>query len=289
LTAAKAANENGGMNFPETRPTLIQRIVSDGDDADWRQFLTDYWGPVCRFAARRSLRGSADVEDIASQTFEALLTNRLLARWILNRSAKLRTLLCTVARNVMSNCARVEQGRARLLRERLEQGGELIGLDAPVEQVDAFYAAWVEDLVDRSVELLLDECHRAGKGDYFRVLHGRLCEEMAMADVADSLGLKVATVENYFKAARKRLAAILQDVLRQQLKRYADGQRSDEELQAEWHSLGEHLTAHGGLEGAVRRAYGDDASMLRRERKTEQINRTLSRIKSSRIKSEEPG
>ena len=221
------------MVFPETRPTLIQRIVSTGDEADWRQFLNDYWGPVCRFAARRvNLRG-ADIEDVASQTFEALLTNQLLARWILNRSAKLRTLLCTVTRNVMSNRVRIEQGRARLLREHLEQGGELIGLDAPVEQVDAFYAAWVEDLVEQAVETLLSEYHRDGKGDYFRVLYGRLCESMAIGEIAESLGLKITSVENYFKAARKRLTAILQDLVGQHIERYAAGVDQDE-FEVEW-------------------------------------------------------
>ena len=267
------------MTFPETRPTLIQRIVSAGDDSDWRQLLNDYWGPVCRFAARRGNLGGADVEDIASQTFEALLTNQLLARWTLNRSAKLRTLLCTVARNVMSNRARVEQGRARLLREHLEQGGELIGLDAPVEQVDAFYGAWVEDLVDQAVERLFHECHGSGKGDYFRVLYGRLCEAMPMADIAESLGLKVTSVENYFKAARKRLAGLLQELVRQHLGRYADVGTESEEFEAEWRQLGEYLNKHGGLEDAVRRAQATADLNLRPERKTEQITLTLARIR----------
>jgi DNA-directed RNA polymerase specialized sigma24 family protein len=97
------------MAFPETRLTLIQRIASTGDDADWRQFLGDYWGPVCRFAAQRGSLGLADAEDVASLTFEALIANQLLPRWVINRSAKLRTLLCTVTRNVMSNRARVGQ------------------------------------------------------------------------------------------------------------------------------------------------------------------------------------
>ncbi|HEY1602192.1 MAG TPA: sigma-70 family RNA polymerase sigma factor [Pirellulales bacterium] len=267
------------MAFPETRPTLIQRIVSTGDNADWRQFLDDYWGPVCRFAAYRSSLGVADVEDIASQTFEALISNKLLARWIVNRSAKLRTLICTVTRNVMSNRARVDQGRARLMREHLDQGGELVGLDAPVEQVDRFYAAWVEDLIEQAVESLLSEYHQAGKGDYFRVLHGRLCEQMAMGEVAELLDLKITSAENYFKAARKRLTTILQDLVRQHVERYAANADQDE-FAAEWHALGEYLTEHGGLEDAVRRTYeGANVTSLR-QRKTAQINLTLSRISS---------
>jgi hypothetical protein len=168
----------------------------------------------------------------------------------------------------------------------LEQGGELIGLDAPVEQIDAFYAAWVDDLIDRAVERMLDEYHRAGKGDYFRVLHGRLCEEMAMGDIASSLGLKVTSVENYFKAARKRLAEVLRELLKEQIRRYADQEsagdaQDSEEFDAEWRCLGDYLKAHGGLEAAVGRAYAGADSTDRRERKTGQINQTLSRINSA--------
>lgn len=267
------------MTFPETRPTLIQRIVAEDREADWRQFLNDYWGPVCRFAAQRGSLPLADAEDVASHTFEALLTNRLLARWVDNRSAKLRTLLCAVTRNVMSNRARVEQGRARLLRDHLERGGELGGLDAPVEQVDAFYAAWVEDLVEQAVERLLSECHAQAKGDYFRVLYGRICEEMSMPEIASLLGLKLTSAENFYKAARKRLAAILQEQVQDHVSRYAPAGDAPHESSQEWQALGDYLTEHGGLEDAVRKAYVN--SELRRQRKPEQIDLTLSRIRQA--------
>ncbi|HWC88220.1 MAG TPA: hypothetical protein VG433_01135, partial [Pirellulales bacterium] len=61
------------MGFPETRHSLVQRIVASGGETDWRQFLNDYWGPVCRFAARFGGLGPADAEDVAAETFEALL------------------------------------------------------------------------------------------------------------------------------------------------------------------------------------------------------------------------
>lgn len=265
------------MGFPETRHTLVQRIVASGGETDWRQFLNDYWGPVCRFAARFGALGLADSEDVAAETFEALLTNRLLARWTANRSAKLRTLLCTVTRNVISNRARVAQGRARLMREHLDQGGELGGSDAPAEQLDAFDAAWADDLLEQAVDRLLAEYHQSGKGDYFRVLYGRICEEMAMAEVADALGLKISAAENYYKAARRRLAAIFEDLVREHVGRYAEAQTAAAEFAAEWAHLGDYLTTHGGLENAIRRAYGDTSAALRQQR-AERIDTTLSRI-----------
>jgi RNA polymerase sigma factor (sigma-70 family) len=265
------------MGFPDTRHTLIQRIVAASDETDWRQFLDDYWGPVCRFAARYGSLSADDAEDVASQTFEALLTNQLLSRWMVNRSAKLRTLLCTVSRNVMSNRARVEQGRARLIREHLEQGGELGGVEAPAEQVDLFYAAWVEDLLEQAVELLLGEYLQSGKNDYFRVLHGRICEELSMNEIAECLGLKVTTAENFYKSARKRLASIFEDLMREHVGRYAAEDSAGEEFTAEWARLGNHLQEHGGLEQTIRRAYAD-RDHTTHNRKTEQINQTISRI-----------
>src|SRR5262245_38766762 len=101
------------MGFPQTRHTLIQRIAAGGDNEDWREFLADYWGPVCRFALRSAKLTLEDAEDIASQTFEAVLRNQLLARWVANRSAKLRTLLCAVVRRVIANRQRLAETRLR--------------------------------------------------------------------------------------------------------------------------------------------------------------------------------
>src|SRR5262249_18863629 len=157
---------------------LIQRLVARGDDQDWQAFLLDYWGPICRFAMRRGGLALADAEDVASGTFEAIIRNRLLERWVTARAAKLRTLFCAVARNILANRARVQAGRERLLREQAGEGAFASSLDAPAEQVDAFYAAWVEEILQQAVETLFATYHQSRKGDYFRVLYGRICEEM---------------------------------------------------------------------------------------------------------------
>jgi hypothetical protein len=60
------------MSFPQTRLTLIQRRASDGAKEDWRGFLEDYWGPICRFALRYGARNLDDAEDMASERFEVL-------------------------------------------------------------------------------------------------------------------------------------------------------------------------------------------------------------------------
>lgn len=80
------------MSFPQTRLTLIQRLATGGSEEDWRCFLQDDWGPICRFSLRFGARNLDDAEEVASQTFEVFWEKRLLARWMSQRSAKLRTL-----------------------------------------------------------------------------------------------------------------------------------------------------------------------------------------------------
>jgi RNA polymerase sigma factor (sigma-70 family) len=269
------------MPFPETPKSLIQRLADVGTADDWRQFLNDYWGPICRFAAARAPLSDADAEDVASQTFEAVLTNRLLARWIVERSAKLRTLLCSVVRNILSNRGRVQQGRARLLRERADQGAGvplLEALEVSDAQVDEFYAAWVGDLLEQTVETLLQEYHSAGKGDYFRVLYGRICEEMTTPEVAAAIGITVTTAENYFRAAKKRLGECLESEVRRQVARYCREKQCEDEFRLEWGRLGDYLSNNGGLEQIVRRACETRLGFERKQRKARGISSALSRI-----------
>lgn len=272
------------MNFPETRYTLIQRIATGCDESAWREFLGDYWGPICWFAVRRGYLRPDDAEDVAAQTFLALVQNRLLARWVLRRSARLRTLLCTVVRQVLANQGRVRAGRERLLREQGAQFRDRPGLPvvagdkASAEQVDAFYAAWAEDLLQRAVEALLTDYHREGRGDHFRVLYGRLCEGLTAAATAEALGLTLSQAENAYKHAQARLAVRLEELVRGHVRRYCPEDEADGEFLAEWGQLGEFLTRHGGLEEAVRRTYADLGPPRPQAGRASSINATLAAL-----------
>ncbi|HET6882550.1 MAG TPA: hypothetical protein VFI31_20455 [Pirellulales bacterium] len=243
------------MSFPQTRLTLIQRLAAEGSEDDWRTFVRDYWGPVCRFALRWGATNAEDAEDVALETFEVLWSNRLLVRWVSNRSAKLRTLLCGVVRNNLANRARVRAGRERIMADLARQLDEWQQL--PDEQSDTFYGAWAEDVIGRAVQSLAADYGREGKGDYLRVLYGRICEELTIAACAEALNLKPATIDNYYRHARDRLSEKLRDVVAQQVARYASEEDFDQELQLEWDRLGRYLSEQGGLEHAVRRAHGD--------------------------------
>ena len=245
------------MSFPNTRHTLIQRLAVGGDDADWRQFHRDYWGAVCRFAQYAGGLNATDAEDVASESFNAILQGRLLERWSESRQSKLRTLLCAVVRNVIANRRRVDLGRAANLQQhgnelrRYRDGGEI---DRDIHRdEDLFYAAWADDLVNRTVNSLLDEYNATGRGDYFRVLYGRICEDLSIAEVAGALEISTSAVDNYFRHARRRLSEVLQELVRDHVSRYVGATELDEEFQSEWQRLGEFLQGLGGLESAIRR------------------------------------
>ena len=247
------------MSFPDTRHTLIRRIAAGGDQTAWREFLDDYWEPICRFAAHRGNLNRHDAEDVASLVFEACLRNRLLERWADAPVAKLRTLICTVVRNVLSNRGRVLGQRARLLTDL---GDEILNAAEPSatesdEQADIFYAAWADERLRSAVESLLVEYNQSGRGDYFRVLYARLCEELPISEIAGLLGIKSTSAENYFRHARQRLLEKLQEIVRVHVRRYSPAGSEASEFQSEWNDLGEHLQEHGGVEKAVRRAYHD--------------------------------
>jgi len=251
------------MAFPQTRLTLIQRLADGASQADWREFTSDYWGPVCRFAQGHGDLMHEDAEDVATEVFEAVFKNRLLERWSNARSAKLRTLICCVVRNVLSNRFRVDAGRARLVREhggmldRYAEFENAEAADAPRDQLDAFYAAWIDDTLQTAVENLFSEYGRAGKGDYFRVFYGRICERMPMAEIAQSLQIKLTTAENYFRHVRDRLAERLKQLVREHVLRYSKGPEVGDEFAGEWSQVGEYLRMRGGLEAAIGRVYAE--------------------------------
>ena len=272
------------MSFPNTRLTLIQRIAAGPDQRDWRDFLSDYWMPVCRFALRQRGGSIQDAEDVAAETFEVLWKNQLLGRWAAGRSAKLRTLLCGVVRKVLANRGRVREGRRRLMKEHgddlINRPGFLVveSIDAPVHDDDAFYAAWADDVVQTATEALLAEYNRSGKGDYFRVLYGRICDEMKTPEIASALGLARTRVENYYKHARRRLGEKLEELVRRHVERYGESDDTEGDFAAEWAQLGDHLQARGGLESAVRRAYQDVVEPADSEALRASMHKTLEQL-----------
>jgi DNA-directed RNA polymerase specialized sigma24 family protein len=260
------------MAFPQTRHTLIERLALGGDEVDWRDFLVDYWGPVCRFALRRGNGRLDEAEDVAGQAFEVVLRNNLLARWAASRQAKLRTLLCSVVCKIQANQYRAAKNQGQLLDE-LRQSHNVEAGDQ-----DAFYAAWVDELLQECLQALAADYHRDGKGDYFRVLYGRLCDQMSIAETAATLEISTSAVDNYYRHVRGRLSEKLQSAVRSHVYRYTPAEEAEAEFTAEWGRLATYLSEHGGLEDAVCRAHTLVENSGLEKMKTARIRQTLTRI-----------
>lgn len=245
------------MPFPETRLTLIQRLARQGNADDWRQFHRDYWGSVCQFARSAGRLSAADAEDVASLAFQVLLEGRLLDRWTNLPTAKLRSLICAVVRNILANQQRVAINRQDLIKSHvaeLQRYRELGNGDIASEaEDDLFYQAWADNLIHGVIEQLLDECQSSGKGDRFRVLYGRICEELSIREIARLLRISEAAVDNYFRSMRSRLTDLLSQTVLEHVQRYSAIEQADDEFKREWNRLGSHLARQGGLESAIRR------------------------------------
>ena len=241
------------MAFPETRLSLIRRIVANGDAASWEQFVANYWRATSRFAMRFGNLQWSDAEDVSSQVFEILYRKSLLESWLSRPDARFKTLLCTVVRNVVRNTVRSQRTVARHATEQIQQAKDL-GDPATRQDLDLFYTIWADELLRTAVQSLMGDYHREGKGDYFRVLHGRIGERLSFNDIADQLELKPTDVENYFRHARKRLAERIEFLVRKDTSYYTDLSDLDAEFQHEWQKLADILQSQGGLEDAVRNA-----------------------------------
>ena len=102
---------------------------------------------------------------------------------------------------------------------------------------------------------LLAEYDQSGRGDYFRVLYGRICEQLSMPDIAEMLQIKLSSAESYYRHARRRLQEQVQELIQQHVLRYSGADDVRDEFNVESMRAGEYLQQRGGLEAAVRKAY----------------------------------
>lgn len=265
------------MSFPQTRHTLILRLVDGQNERDWQEFLTDYWGPICRFALRRGAATVASAEDLASQCFEVVIRNKLLERWVNTKQAKLRTLLCSVVCKLQAN-----EFRATRKKDEFERAlAEDLLHTRPTSSADvdrAFFGAWVEDMLQQTLRTVAQEYHSSGKGNYFRVLYGRICEQLSIAETAAALGISTSDVDNYYRHARKRLYEQLEAAVRSHVVRYCDADEVEQEFVVEWNQLGEYLHDHGGLEDAIREGHDFVEREQLEAHKQTRIRETLTKL-----------
>ncbi len=254
--------------FPQTRQSLIQRIVDNHESAEWKIFLDDYWGPIVRFAARRGRLSIPDAEDITAEVFIILLSANLLSRWLKDRRSKLSTMLCAVVKNMISNRARVQSGRENIMAIITPDLAADIVSRQEDSSDDSFYSAWADELLRTTLQKLQQDYLKQGRVDAFRVFYGKVIEGLSNPEIANCLNIKVTDVENYYKRVRGQFSDRLKAAIEGNVRKYGYRENFDEEVELEWQALGEYLKACGDLESVFQQISEDLDELRHRERKS---------------------
>ena len=254
--------------FPQTRQTLIQRIATDRQAPEWNTFLDDYWGPVVRFAIRSGNLKIQDAEDITAETFKTLFTADLLSRWLEDRRSRLSTMLCVVVRNLISNRARLQSGREKIMHELKPVLTAEIARRQRDPAEDRFYEAWAESLLQSTLLQLQQDYLKRGRVNAFRVFYGRVREGLSNSEIADCLNLKVMDVENHYKRTRGQFTDRLRSGIEEHVRRYGAEDDFAQEVEWEWQTLGEYLKTHGDLESVFRQLPSESEELRCRERES---------------------
>lgn len=97
--------------FPETDPSLIDRVKEMSDGASWLEFMGIYQPVVYRLVRRRGMQ-DADAQDVSQQVFASI--SRSLAGWTAAQGQPpFRAWLSTIVRNAVTTA---------LTRRRPDQG-----------------------------------------------------------------------------------------------------------------------------------------------------------------------
>ena len=212
----------GREAFATTHWSVIV-AAGDSESPDKEQALATlcrtYWHPVYSYLRRRG-KDVAAAEDLTQAFFTNLLEKKTIKAADQTRG-RFRSFLLTSVKNFVSN----EWDRERAMK----RGGGKTPIPLDIDAAEASYKAepaqkdtpervferrWALALLDRVLERLGDEMHRAGHGQRFERLRGHLvggAAERSYAEVAAALDLSESAVKVAVHRMRRRFAALLRD------------------------------------------------------------------------------
>ncbi|MBI4617255.1 MAG: sigma-70 family RNA polymerase sigma factor [Planctomycetes bacterium] len=200
------------MDEPEARaplthfPSTFWTVLEDarrGDPEALERFVLGYRAPVLGYLHRKGF--GKEAEDLAQEIFLRLATGGVLAR-IDPRSGRFRDLVRAVTRNVVGHHVERELARKR-------GGGKVEALgerEVPAcDEEKDFDEEWTKHLLDRSLGRLAAENQRYH--DVFRLA----IADTSHADIAARLGITKTQVKDAVYRAKKRLANLVQEEIRE--------------------------------------------------------------------------
>ncbi len=185
------------------------------------ELLQGYWQPLYVFA-RRSGLPTADADD-AVQSFCATLLRRETLQSADPTRGRLRSFLLTAFRNHLRNAHRDRR------RERRGGSAEVVHLDADKTPLElaltdglspdaAFERRWVLTLLERVLARLRAEYEARRRGEVFSKLEPLLTwggGETPYAEIAASVGLTEAAIQQAVKRMRSRYRELLEEEIGQ--------------------------------------------------------------------------
>ena len=199
----------------------MQAGQADSDESAQKALSTfseAYWPPLYTFVRRRGY-SPADAQDIVQGFFEHLFKQNALSRAD-QEKGRLRTFLLSSLQNFIMD----QHGRAQALKRG--GGRQIVSLDQQTAEAEAaisaavhlddvsfFDLSWASSIVKRSWQQMQKNLAAEGKGEWLSELKpfvdGAGAAPPNQQDVADRLGVPIATLRTWLARLRHRYREIL--------------------------------------------------------------------------------
>lgn len=170
--------------------------VRTGDEAAFERLFRQYYNPLCAFV-RSYVRDAELAEELVEAVFARIWQQR--ERW--DVTANLRAYLYTAARYQVLDYRRHAAVEGRM-RERSLREARSPGQGQTIDQHEQCEAAELDAAIREAIEHLPERCRL--------VFTLRWQHHLSYAEIADTLGIAVKTVEAQITRALKSLRARLQ-------------------------------------------------------------------------------
>lgn len=188
--------------FPDTRPTLLQRLPDAADGEAWRAFVETYGPLIFRFAVRRGVP-PADAADLLQEVL--MRVARGMGEFAYDRSkGRFRGWLFTIAWRALIDRAKADKRRAEVVDDRLD---ERPAADADRE----IEAHWNEEYRRQLLRHALPLVRPQFAGKTWEAFRLTALDNRDAASVAEELGLSLGAVY----IARSRVIARLREKVAQ--------------------------------------------------------------------------
>lgn len=199
----------------------------------WELLIAQYWKPI--FAYIRSSRACAveDAKDLTQDFFLWMMETDFPSRADPIRG-RFRGFLKTALKNYL---AKADERRRTIKRggdrKLLSLNAEEVVLPQKSDPESVLDEVWKNDLILRSIEILEQLLKKEGRDDTFQVFrdyHLSGSAELDYREVGGRYGLSPQDVDNALRYAKKRLRAIMADLV-------AETVSNEQDLKDEWESL----------------------------------------------------